>query len=450
MSSPRTVLTIEKVFQGGGQVRLTEALAQHPLDGVEPLPLSVGPDDPQVQGFRSDLEGASLTRTVGQTLYTALVAHPELKAELRQALLSQGTILIDDQFSFAQSLPWEALFDDQVGFLALVDQVRLGRAVMKTGAPPVERRLDQSLRVLAVLAAAGGDTQATAEAEWKGLTQGLKAAKLPWRLQILGSDEVVKEKVEAAADPAVKFEFLASRESIRNAVESFKPHVLHFFCHGFNEPSPILELATRSDQELAKPRGSVALEEADFSELRQACPEVWLVVLNCCLGAAAGGQSQPLARLLVRQGYPAVVGMQEPIDRRDAHCFAAVFYEGLARYLRKAIKSPPPVPIDWPLLMVEPRKRLCRQHRPTLSQAHLTKPWTLPVLYVSREPFQLSEVNVKSQEPLEGASLEVQSQIEGLQLARAALAAQPGTEPLLADIDARIAELKQQHEEGGP
>jgi hypothetical protein len=151
--------------------------------------------------------------------------------------------------------------------------------------------------------------------------------------------------------------------------------------------SPLLELATATDQLKGSARGSVLLELANLSRLRAA--GAWAVVLNCCSGAEATENSQGLARSLVREaGFPAVIGMQEPIDRRDAHRFSAAFYASLVRHLGQALAASP-VRIDWPEVLIEPRQQLCQAHVQLLSKAADSKPWSLPVLYVRPQSFEL-------------------------------------------------------------
>lgn len=436
----RTVLTIMAIQGGPDVVDLSEAVVP-PAGGIAAHPLAIGAEDPDLRSFREDVEGAGRTASVGKALWQALAGQPAVANELAAAVAQKAPIYVDDRSELAQSLPWEALCDGSGTFLALTDGLQLGRIVGSLQSEAPRRKLDPPLRVLAVLAAAGGAAGETAEKELQALDKALSAKGLDFRLRVIGCDDAVKAAIAAKNDPRFTFEPLVSAETIVEAVETFRPHILHLFCHGFHQPAPRLELATRSDQELGEGRGSVVLELPDFRRMLQRWADVWLVVLNCCLGAAPGEQLQPLARQMVLEGYPAAVGMSEPIDRRDAHLFAEAFHASLLRYLTKAVKKPPPVPLDWPALLVEPRQKLARQHQPALSAAGLTKPWTLPVLYVTRQPFELTKV-LAPPDPVRAA--EIQSELDLLETARADLVTRPGLEAVLAQVDQRIETLRKE------
>jgi hypothetical protein len=431
------------------------------FDELPPHPLGVSPGDVDVVAFRDDPKGGGKTGIIGQLLYQALKNHPSRQFEA--AIDAKAPIYVCEPSLRSQALPWEALGQNG-DFLALKADQRLARIVLTSDASAgAERTFDRELRILAILAAAGGNPQdpdadpLTAEGELKALAGGLK--KLPpefgLKVRVLGCDKEVSDAVTALGDPRFSFEFLPSAEGnqafnfILDATEALQPHVVHFFCHGQAGDPPRLELATRLDQENGRANGTVLLEPDDLAGILQKAPGVWLALLNCCLGAAPTNTSPGLARELVRDGFPAVVGMQEPIDRSDAHRFCRAFYDALRETLGAALKAPQPVQIDWPKLMIGPRLDLVRTHVPATSQANGTKTWTLPVLYVGRHPFELKVIAPPAPAPVAvpgptpDAITEAQAEIATLTALRDELAAAAVPAAKLAKIDDRIAQLRQ-------
>lgn len=407
----RTILTIRQTSQGTSFIDVIEGLLPTPED-LAPPHLAVDAAGADLLVFHSDAEGGGRTGAVGDVLFQALTNHPHLAQQVQAALLQKAPIYLNDRSFMAQALPWETLRASKT-FVGLEDDLRLARMVI-AGSPKAQtdRTFDGELRVLAVLAAAGGDSAdpskppLTALDEWKALFAA--NVQLPpgvsLRIHVIGCDPDVKAAVEAAAvatgaapgDEPFTFAFLPPQDkapvALIAAATELQPHIVHFFCHGFVGDAPHLELATQSDQIKGGAQGSVLLELSDLGQLKTAAPGVWAAVLNCCLGAAAAENSQPLARSLVAErGFPAVIGMQEPISRRDAHRFTESFYPSLLRRLGKALGTVRPR-LDWPEVLVEPRQKLVKAHVKLLAKASDTKPWALPVLYVGHDDFELQIV----------------------------------------------------------
>jgi hypothetical protein len=381
-------------------------------------------------------------------------------------------IYVCDPSLGSQAMPWEAM-RKAPDFVALLKDQRLARMVL--GSAPNAggvRSFERELRILAVLAAAGTDPKdpdadpLTSLDELAALVAGLKTLppEVGLQVRVVGCDKAVRDAVAALNDPRFTFEFVASAENdqatlaIFAATAAMQPHVVHFFCHGQAGNPPRLELATALDQEMGRVNGSAVLEPDALGGLLERAPGIWLAVLNCCLGAAPTRESPGLARVMVLDGFPAAVGMQEPIDRVDAHRFTGAFYEALCQLLAEALAAPQPVEIDWPKAMIAPRQHLCRARVGVLSKAGQTKAWTLPVLYVGRSPMSLQVLApaaaaqpappgqpapVPPAAPTPSEVTELQAELATLVGMRAELAAASAPPVVLQKVDARIAELRQ-------
>lgn len=447
-----TIFRLRDNLSGTIDIDLFDALE------MSPHPLGVSPNDPDVVTFRDRSDGGGKIETIGQALYQALNGLPF--TPLTKAIGDKMPIYVCEPSLKGQALPWETLSQNG-DFLALDLDQRLARIVLTSEASAgAEHTFDRELRILAVLAAAGGNPEdpdanpLTAEDELKALIKGFEMlpSEIALKVQVIGCDKKVSDAVEVLQDRRFSFEFLPSAEGnqafrfILAASEKLQPHVVHFFCHGQAGDPPRLELATRVDQENGSASGTVLLEPDDIAEILQKVPGVWLALLNCCLGAAPTPKSPGMARELVRDGFPAVVGMQEPIDRSDAHKFCSAFYDALRETLKAALAAPQPVEMDWPKLMIQPRRHLARSHVGADSQAKKTKTWTLPVLYVSRHPFALRILAPPALAAAPGlttnAIAEVQAEISTLTALRDELAAAAVPASTLAKIDERIAQLR--------
>ena len=185
----------------------------------------------------------------------------------------------------AEGFAWEALYEAQPGrFLALNGWpvVRLVRAP----APP-ELAADPPFKVLAVLAAAGEDLANQYQVLVANLTT-LAAHGVPYQLSVLTcqSDLVATIKKNGAMADFVP----NTPAALLDRIAAFGPHVLHFGCHGDIANGAHLEIATKSDWDADLAAGSLELRATDFAAhpkfQQKSLPSLWLVVLNCCLGAA--------------------------------------------------------------------------------------------------------------------------------------------------------------------
>ncbi len=440
---PKTVISIRPFGNSSHVCLLTRAVGDLGGSGDEVSLFECGPDhEPFVVLARIPLPPDGVANA-GRELMLRLSENPAVRRalELAQALGGQGPspIYVDVRSTAGQALPWEALCGDNGEFFALNDKWPVGRlSGSVASAEGVERSFDPPLRVLAVIAAAGVD----GEPEYRRLRAALQRRRnsLGFRLHVLLCEDSVMHATMADADEDVTHDYLIDVDQLSRTVEDFRPHVLHFFCHGHaGVNGGSLELATRRDKTLDSDRGSLFLEEADFRSLLRAHPSLWILVLNCCLGAAVFQETRSLASRLVLMGYPAVVGMGEPVASDDANLFCGTFYEALTTLLDRCLGADiEEQTIEWVEAMSAPRRALCKQHAQRLSKAGDVKEWTLPVLYVQPGSFRLIGPFVAAGLGPERVAA-LQSEIQKLAELRSELAGVPELPvEALARIDARI------------
>jgi hypothetical protein len=254
-----------------------------------------------------------------------------------------------------------------------------------------DRLFEPPLRVLAVLAAAGVD----AKPEWQALHGAAEQARL------VGFDVVMRALVaqhplqaELAALPGVSVGTVTNASDLFREIKDFQPQILHFFCHGITEGGPQLLLATPASWLVGAPTGGLSISPDQLNaELPNFGSEVWLVVLNCCEGAAASRDAVSLASSLVAAGFPAAIGMREVVRDVDAYVFTGRFYRAAFEEVDRAAREWRVRPaVEWVRALHAPRRELCdryRQHRAPSAAAAELKEWTLPVLYTRPEPFRI-------------------------------------------------------------
>ncbi len=393
MTSNRIIVTLRPTFGGGApQVFLDKAPFEF-ADAQEARPFAGQP--PTTTTWTS----ANGVMQYGRDLCQALTQHPAIEKLLQ--MLTPATQVTPIYFNFqkvadAEQLYWEALYDDAKGtFFALDRRWPIGRIADETAtAVQPFYKFEGRLRLAAVLSALG----APAAAEWQNLRQAVDAARaaaLPIDLLLLIGEETLQNEIQAEIAAGVLKDVTVKSladtvDELETAIDEFKPHLLHFFCHGavglgFSR----LEVATALNWARDDTESSLVLTAEQLIAL-PAMRQVWLVVLNCCQGGAGTSQFYSMAHTLVARGTPAAIGMLEPIAAADAHRFCAGFYPALFREISQALAQPDnglPVPIEWSLPLRAARIRL---HSGVDPKSERT--WALPVLYARPELFQVVRV----------------------------------------------------------
>jgi len=165
----------------------------------------------------------------------------------------------------------------------------------------------------------------------------LVAYSSPPELGTIDADEDVS-RIEALTgdDISVQVERDLWRGDLKDAIETFKPHVFHFIGHGeagrialFADEKELQLRTLKSDKSMADWCDSETVSDL-FSNHRPR-----LVFLHACRGAASFSRSlesfTSMARELVYRDIPAVIGMQFAIANEDASVFAEAFYRELAK-----------------------------------------------------------------------------------------------------------------------
>jgi hypothetical protein len=245
----------------------------------------------------------------------------------------------------------------------------------------------------------------------------------------------------ATEDPRISCEFLKSKIQLKKEIKAFNPHVIHMFCHGRSKSAPMLLLGTPSDHVAGKSK--VWMEAND---LRNLAPNAWLAVLNCCEGASSAEGVRAIAHMLVSAGYPAVVGMREPIASTDATLFTRAFYAVLLDNLAEKLRAVQEDELELAALLNEPRQALRDQFVDDDLEPHRAaaerKQWTYPVLYVRPEPLLVSAQS-RRHDSDEGKRAYLLAMLTALRRARLEMHADT-PQPYIDRLDAQIDEMQRE------
>ena len=250
-------------------------------------------------------------KQAGGRLFQAVTAHPDIGQHLQTALQAHERYPVYVEINThegAEALPWEALCSPTGDYLGLDARWSLARMVQ----PPVPAApfytLDPPLHIAAVLSCLG--ISAAGElAALRGAIQAMGNRQV--KLFVIASEEqlIVDLQAEMAAGTAPEIYAVlpmpGDLASLQGMVSGFRPHVLHFFCHGSAEGTAHIRLALKSDWEAANPTSGLLAEAGDFANFTKPTDDLpWLIVLNCCEGAAVGtvADAQSLALGIAEAG----------------------------------------------------------------------------------------------------------------------------------------------------
>lgn len=397
------------------------------LEGGDFHPFVCTADDPEFQALRKAQLDTSSVKVAGDRLFAALRAHPEVSEYLQTALQTDAgnryPVLV--QFSKRvglEALPWEVLCSPDGEFFGLDERFSLARTVISTAPATPEYQLAPPLRIAAVLScldiSASGELDALRAAIRAGNTEHVKLLVVASEEQLIRDLQAEMEAGDASEVAQVEV-IPPDVSALQRLISGFRPHVLHFFCHG-SRKGPHLAMALKSDWETAPPRiSSLGVEAADFKNFKRDTDNTpWLLVLNCCEGAAVDPEADAhsLAFRVASSGFaPAVVGMREPVISDTANLLTKALYTKLLTDLGDRFNAAASThkPLDWPSLVVAARDKLARA-RPgvVLSEAAAsTKEWTLPVVYVRPQEFSLKVLprRLVDEEAARAARLEIQA-----------------------------------------
>lgn len=423
-----------------GPDRLSVGLERPPLGDGETRDLPCAPTDPEFL-LVADGERMEVVRSAGDRLYEGLAGgHPDIaQAFSRITALQPGErwpIYVRFRAgSAAERIPWETIRLPDGTFLGLDSRWSVARLVDSANPQNGPRPFRPPLRIAALLSCFG----IPAAEEWAGLREAVERSPVPVELLVMVGEPDLEDVIANEGLANVEVTGLRGPEDaaeLRRAISTFRPHVLHFFCHGSTDQGPHLELATSVDWLQNTTEHSLFLQADEIAEFSDRIDRAWLAVLNCCEGAASHDQIHSLASdLIALRGFPAVVGMREPILSDDASSFSRSFYPALFAAVKRASEGGEEA-LDWSALLVDPRRGLvARRGGVFTASAAQRREWTLPVLYLGQDDFVLT-TPPPTESP--GGTLLLLELLRGMRAA-ARPTAPPG---YLAELDERIAALE--------
>ncbi|MDM0122585.1 CHAT domain-containing protein [Variovorax arabinosiphilus] len=393
-------------------------------------------------------------RKAGMRLRDDLLSHEAVKSVLGAWLdmadrpLQSLHLQIDT--SPAEALPWESLVDTQGDFLALDANAPIARVLppdQVQGAVKREVVFTPPLRITCVLGAWWDDGGAREQAlEWGSLEAAIRspeAQNLGVSVSVFGCDPDLKAAIETANFPpnvsVTWAPIVGNALALLKRIRDSRPHLLHLFAHGSGEEVPLLRISTVADVEAGK-GGSIELNARDFRQEGDPNESVWAIALNACNSASMSSDAKNLANRLVRWGFPAVIGMREPVTTVEAremsqHFYAAAF-ETLASLPISARHE-----VEWARFLQRVRVHIAGGS----AAACNTKRWLVPLLYARTEPFTI----IRGQGALSDETRRrLQGEVEQLKKERDAAMQHPLSDLLKAqmraEFDAQIQHLEAQ------
>jgi CHAT domain len=383
----RTVVSVH-LLDSGLAIHLYEP--RNIPDSEQLIAFSYCPSDPVPSAFEA---GEDQVHEIGRYMVDALYEHPAVKQAIMQQL-SAGSdevqpLLLRIPIE-ADGLPWETMFANK-SFLALDPRWPIAR--LSPYEPEVPQKdFQPPLRVLAVLAADEHATEKSDASEWAALLAALETAAFRVSVKALVASDALLTEINATKSNVVDAHaaFVPTGRALVGEISSFNPHILHFFCHGrMASGRSSLQLSTRLSVNGA---GSpLTMEAADIQSARTS--DLWLVALNCCGSARSDHGVGSFAFTLADQGVPAVIGMRQEVNVRDANVFTASFYKTLMLELWRPVKQPgQSVEIDWPAMLYEPRMSIAEANAGAeglRAAAESCRTWALPALYLASRSHRL-------------------------------------------------------------
>jgi hypothetical protein len=331
----------------------------------------------------------------GKALLERLTKHPPVQAGLLAALTApQGgqpaPLYFHMLAASADELPWEQIYDAQLGFCVLDARWPIGR-IARRRRPVKVRTFERPLRIVAVLSAAGRSGLSQLRTLLAAVTSE-DAAAIGTHLHVISADQAVLDA--AAGHVNVSQEMIGGQAyALSGQIKKARPDILHLLCHGGAAAGlRRLAFATLADVDAVEggagaeaATGSLQLSVADLMGALESS-DPWLLVLSAC-DTAEAADGPALAHDLASGGIPAVVGMRRLVDLGDTNRFCAALYPEVLAAIRTAITaegSPEPRTIDWAMSLTAPRVSMSGADPSRVDS------WTDPVLYVQDDPFTVA------------------------------------------------------------
>lgn len=202
-------------------------------------------------------------------------------------------------------LPWEYCYREPLAYLALSRQTPLLRYINQPSAAD-SLATTAPLRLLVVIASPFNLAPLDVEAEKKRITDALEGQEEQIHVQFLEHATVAR---------------------VQDALNKYRPHVLHFIGHGVLDQN-IGYLALENEMNRAQ------LVDAEQLMILLQGRGIKIVLLNACQTASYGQDDRAMmgvAPALVRANIPAVIAMQFAIPDSTAILFTRQLYTSLAQ-----------------------------------------------------------------------------------------------------------------------
>lgn len=333
-----------------------------------------------------------------QRVYSEIDGQARAGRRLRRTLYFE----LDDA---VDPIPWEALRLESAGFVSLNGTPVIRQ--VQVGGEAVAHEFFHPVKFLAVLSATP-DQQGrptTAFDEWRTIyakldeaRTGLRAAwaldanEEPIHLVVLTNEEHVFRNVQAEDRAWIEVGTIRSEASLRAIRDRFAPHIVHVFCHGSASPGEKARLILGDVAANRKGPGNIELVPGFFDGAGES---TWFVTLNACSSAASTVMSN-FARLIVKKGIPAALGMREPIDVTQAKAVSSHLYGQLFDALANLNRDADPVEVDFGPAMPQ----LLRVLHEVTHKDHLDHErcwhWSIPRLYIREAGLKLVRRGARS------------------------------------------------------
>jgi hypothetical protein len=334
--------------------------------------------------------------------------YEEIDRDARENKASKRSLFfeLDDD---VDAIPWETLRLKDAKFVSL-NRAPVIRQVQVSGGAAVHELL-VPVRFLAILSATpddGGhltsafDEWLTLYAKLSDARSDLKAAwqqeavEEPLHLIVLTNQEQVFQAAQAVKEGWIEVGVIASEASLRAIRERFSPHIVHVFCHGVSTPGEKAQLILGNRAAFFQSPGNIELAPGFFEG---AGNNTWFVTLNACSTAASTGLSN-FARLLVKKGIPAALGMREPIDTTQAAAVSSQLYRQFFETLGELSIDSEPVEVDFAAAIPRLLRRLHDATHAGIQHEECWH-WSIPRLYVRNAGLRLVRSGARTNETAE-------------------------------------------------
>lgn len=389
----------------------------------------------------------------GAKLRDDLLAHTGIKASLHGWLGLANKPLhalhLQIECPGADQLPWEALVDSNGDFLALDANSPVARVLTADRQEQSKKEVIfiPPLRIACILGAWWGAGGAKEQAdEWASLAAAIAthaAGQLKLDVHVFGCDLQLKAIVEAQpVPPGVTVSWrpiVGDAPTFLKAIRELRPHMLHLFAHGTADEQAFVQVSTVANV-AAGEDGSILIGARDLRQEGDPDENIWVIALNACDSAAVSRDARNLATQLVRFGFPAVIGMREPVKTSEARLVSQHFYTAAFEALQEL-----PIAgrreVEWSLFLRRVRLHLAGSAITAQSSAR----WLLPILYARTEPFTIIRGNAQLPD---AERIRLQAELSELKKQRDTAMQFPLSDDvklkMKADFDAKIGQIEAQ------